>query len=300
MRLHELLIGISRWLTRLVFVVTLLLLPVQANADYGLINSTVSNVGNQLAPLFSGGTLCDASGGACGFVAIAYAILVRFRPLLTTIGFLVLTVAGIRMLVGQEDDAVDKMKTVASGAISGLVLVWLIEPFVRAFYGTRGEIVQGNAAGGAAIVNSEISGLINWALVLVATLAVFTMVLAALKSLGKSEDGVASLRKTMLSVAAGIILIVFRAVIADNFVANPNSPVAAFISPILRVVSFLLGFLVLTAIIIVIYAGINLILSGGSEERAGQSKSLLVRAVVGFVLVFVSLALVNFVIAPGV
>src|SRR5687768_1506904 len=69
------------------------LTPVSAQ-QYPLLEGTVNVVGNQLPPLFSVATLCDFQGGACGFVAIALAILIRFRPLLTTIAFLTISITG--------------------------------------------------------------------------------------------------------------------------------------------------------------------------------------------------------------
>lgn len=266
--------------------------------NYPLIEGTVQNVGVQLPGAFGVQNWCSASDGACGFVWIAESVFVRFRTLFTIIGLLVISIAGIRMLVAQEDDAVAKTKATMSGAISALILVYLIGPFLTAFYGLRGEIFHGGQAAGAGMVNTEVGGFINWATVIIASLSVFMIILSALKTLGKGEDAIASLRKTVFSVLIGILLLFFRGFVAQQFVANPGSPVPAFIVPVLRILSFVLGFMAFVAVAVVIYAGLLMVLSLGNTDQNQKAKGILTRAALGFVLIFVSYALISFVIIP--
>ncbi len=269
------------------------------HASYSIINQTVNGVGATLPTLV--GAQCDAANGACGFIGIATGIIAKFRPLLTIMAILSITIFGLRMIIGQEDDVLEKAKPLMTGLISGLVLSYLIDPFISAFYGTNGEVPRGAMATGTQIVNDQVNGLINWALVIVASLAVLMIVIAALKALLKptNEEGIANLRKTFFSIGAGILLLVFRATLGGGFVNNTHSPIP-ILTPALQVISYLMGFLALAAVAVVIYAGIQMIFTLGNEEQGKKARALLGRAAIGFILILVSLVLVNFVVMPGV
>ncbi len=276
-----------------------LLFAPAALADYGAVNQTVNTVGGFLPNLSFGAVNC--SGSSCGFVQIAYGIMLQFRPLLTGVAILIICILGVRMIIGQEDDALEKARPVMTAVVSGIVLMYLIDPFIQAFYGTQGDVFQGNLGFGVGIIETEVGGLINWVLVLVAALAVMIIIVNAVKGLAKgtNEEGIANMRKTIGAIAAGIILLVFREIIGSGFVASPNNPVVPFLVPIVRVMAFVLGFLALAAILIAIYAGFLMIFALGKDDQVTKAKSLLGRAIVGMIVILVSLAIVNFVILPG-
>jgi hypothetical protein len=60
-----------------------------------------------------------------------------------------------------------------------------------------------------------------------------------------------------------------------------------------------MSFLALAAVMVVVYAGFLCVLSNGNEENFTKAKGLLIRAAIGMIVIFISLALVNFVILPG-
>ncbi len=277
-------------LTRFLLTALALLVPASALADYGLVNSMVDAVGANFGYQGSG-----------DFGSIAKDVVAAFLPILTGVGVLVIIIFGYRMIIGQEDDVITKARTVMSGTIAGLVMAWLIGPFIDAFYGESGEVARGGALQGAAEFDSQVNGLVNWVLVIVAALAVAMIILSALKSFasGTSEEGIANMRKTVFSVIFGIILLVFRFVLSDLFLATTRNP-APVLANFLRPISFVMGFLALTGLIIVLYAGILCILSLGKEEQYTKAKGLLIRAGIGVIVILVSLAIVNFVILPGV
>ena len=188
-----------------------------------------------------------------------------------------------------------------SGTIAGLIMAYLIEPFVLAFYGSAGEVPQGAMAGGAALLSAEVNGVMNWVLVIAGSLAVMMLILSALKSIGQSasDEGIAGMRKTIFGVVFGIILLVFRFVLSNGFVASTGNP-APVLAMILLPVSYVMGLLGMIAVIVVVYAGFQYVLSMGKEEQATKAKDLLIRAAMGTVVILLSLALVNFVIIPGV
>ncbi len=275
-----------------------LLVPSLALAQ-NLVSDTVASVGGGLPFMFDSG-VCSGNN-ACGFVQLAEIIVDRFRPILTVVAVLVIVIFGYRMIIGQEDDVITKSRAVMTGTIAGLIMAYLIDPFIHAFYGMGGEVPTVSIEQGVAVMSVEVTGLINWVLVIVATLAVLMIILSALKGIGKStgEEGIANMRKTLFGVLFGVVLLVFRYILSDGFVASTQNPVPV-LAAAMQLVSFVMGFLALTATIVVIYAGFQCVLNMGNEENFTKAKSLLIRAAIGMILIMMSLAIVNFVILPGV
>lgn len=301
-------------LTGLAFLALTLIPAPAAHADPNtLINNTYSSVGG-LLPAFPSTPEyinCDqVQGGACGFVLLAQFVVGKFRPILTIVGALVITILGVHMLIGQEDDRLEKTRVAMTALISGLVMLYIIDPFIAAFYGSQGDVLTSQSNIQASvdnIISPELGGLINWVLTIVASLAILIIVINAFKAVlkGGSDDGIASIRKTLISVAAGIILLVVRITIADKFIARAGTdvapgPIAGVLGIVVSVVTFLLGFLALAAVAVVIYSGVMMLFSFGKEEPWQKTKALLGRSLLGFVVIFLSLTLVKFVIAPSI
>ncbi|TSC57344.1 MAG: Uncharacterized protein Greene041619_1216 [Candidatus Peregrinibacteria bacterium Greene0416_19] len=261
--------------------------PLTAHADYRLFNTVVNVVGGGLPSLPVG------SGGTAAFVGLAQLFVVRFRTLILWIAFLMIVIAGIRMIVGQEDDAVDKAKAIISACVSGVILSYLVEPFVVGFYGARGEAVRG----GNVVVENEIVGLINWALVIIAPIAVAMIIVSAAKAFLKagSDEGVTEMRKTIVNVLIGMIILAARMAIVYAVGGTLRPHPNWIIGIVVGIMGVVLGFMALVAATVVIYAGIRMVLSFGKEDEFTKAKSLIIRAVVGLIVILVSLSLVQFV-----
>jgi type IV secretory pathway VirB2 component (pilin) len=64
-----------------------------------------------------------------------------------------------------------------------------------------------------------------------------------------------------------------------------------------NVIRYILGFLGIIAVIIVLYAGFKWMTSGGSEEKVGEAKKMLVAGVIGLVIILSAYTLASFVIS---
>jgi hypothetical protein len=269
---------------------TALLAPL-AYADYGLITESVEQVGQNLTDC---GTSCDPTSMAIEAVATV-------RPVLASVAVAVLMIAGIRMVTSQEDDRVDQLKKLMTAAISGIVMSFLILPFIQAFYGTTGEVVRGDMEIGVEILETEIGGLINWALTIAATVALLMIFLTIVKALSKmakgSDEGIGEIRNTLFSVMSGLIILVLKYTLSFYFVSNTHSPIP-ILGNLIIFISYLLGFLGLLAVIVVVYAGILCLVSFGNEEALTKAKGILGRAALGAVILLSSLAIVNFILWP--
>jgi len=68
-------------------------------------------------------------------------------------------------------------------------------------------------------------------------------------------------------------------------------------STVIRVVQWVLGFLGLIAVIMIIYGGFMLLTVGqGNADRAASSKTIIIAAVVGLVIILLAWAIVTFVV----
>ncbi len=245
------------------------------------------------------------AGGTGGFNGIMVAIAEKVRPLLGVTAMVLIAFAGARMIIGQDDEAREKAKTLLIECVSGLILAYLIPPFINALYGATGEVPQGNIQGGASILNQTMYTVINWSLGLVAVAAVVTIIITGLLALSKatSEEGMAELRRAIFAIAGGIALILLRQVLALTMGLVPNATLlpgtaepSALLASIVYTVDFFLAWVTLAAVAVVIYAGIRMVLSMGNEEQMTKAKELIIRALIGLAIIIVSFALVHFVV----
>ncbi len=65
---------------------------------------------------------------------------------------------------------------------------------------------------------------------------------------------------------------------------------------IMNIVQYLLGFLGIIAILIILYGGFTWMTAAGNEEKVGKAKQIISAGIIGLVIIFVSYALVTFVI----
>jgi hypothetical protein len=262
---------------------------------------TVGTVGSSLPGLAS---TCQ---GACAFVDLAQSVIAKVRPALLVFAVFVIALQGFRMIITQDEEVFSKGRGIIASALTGIVLAYIITPFINAFYGTvaaPGSIPQGNMIVGEAIVSREVIGIIRWAETIVASLAVLMLVISGFRAMiyAGSEEGVTQLRRTVFGVVGGIFLLLLTEVakrtlgLQDLSQPNPNEAIVAAV----QIAAFFLGFLALVALVIVVYAGFLMIFSLGNDERVTQAKSLLIRAGIGFLVILVSFALVQFVIAAAV
>jgi len=65
---------------------------------------------------------------------------------------------------------------------------------------------------------------------------------------------------------------------------------------VMSIVTVLLGFLGIIAIIIILYGGFVWLTSAGNEEKVGQAKKIITSGIIGLVIIFISYAVATFVI----
>ncbi|MDD2907951.1 MAG: hypothetical protein PHH98_04890 [Candidatus Gracilibacteria bacterium] len=63
-----------------------------------------------------------------------------------------------------------------------------------------------------------------------------------------------------------------------------------------KIVAYGLSFLAIVAVILIIYAGFNLLISIGDEEKAKKSKTIIIFAILGLLIIFLAKPITTFVI----
>ncbi|MBI3332249.1 hypothetical protein HYZ99_04845 [Candidatus Peregrinibacteria bacterium] len=249
------------------------------------------------------------------FNTIVSTFVVNFRPLVFIVAVFVITLSGFRMIITEEEESFNKAKRIISASVTGVMLSYLVEPFIDAFYGDGnvfgaigiGAVPRGNAAAGASVLSEEALGVIEWALTIVGVLAVFIIIISGLKAIANagSEEGITQLRRTVFTVISGILLIVFRIAINDTLglpeaSGAPGAPgPGPLIGAAIQILNFILGFLLIVAIAMIIYAGFQMILNFGQEDQYTKAKGLAFRVGIGLVVIAVSLVIINLVISVG-
>lgn len=307
---------LTLFIGRIAIALAAILVPVEASAQ--TISDTVQSVGGILTGWVSTSIACVGPG--CGFVQIVTAFVENTRPLVFIGAVFLITVAGFRMVITEEEESFGKAKRVISASITGVILSYLVEPFTNAFYGGLGTgifggifggigigtVPEGNLLTGATILDNEISGFIRWALVIIGFLTVFMIIVSGFKAMMKSgsEEGLEQLRKTVFYVVGGVLLIISAGVINNTLglsAEDPAEPGSPSIGPIagalVTILNFVLSFMALIAVAVIIFAGFQMILNLGNEEVFGKAKSLIIRVCIGLVVIGVSWTLINFVMS---
>ncbi len=255
------------------------------------------------------GALLRGCEGSCNPINVAYDVVIALRPFATLLAGLVIIIQGMRMVISQEDEYTDKVKTTITACLAGIVAMYLIGPFVDTFYGVGGSVWNnGQMEAGTMVLAREVTGIINWVLAIVAVVAIAMIVVTGIRAIASSysEDGLSQMRKAIMAIGSGIILLIVRQGLTyalglrpPEEGPSPRQPVPEaiqFIDVFFSILRYLLSFLGFIALLVVLYAGFQLILNLGSEDSAKNAKGLLIRALLGFFVIIISLSLVTFVV----
>jgi hypothetical protein len=246
-------------------------------------SAVVNSVGSSLPVI--GGTFDD----------IVYQVIGGLMKLIGPAAYVVIAVTGLRMVIGQEDDARQKAKTILNVCIAGIILLQLIEPIMSAFFG-GGNVVLNSPDAGVAVLSAQVLNIISWALGIAAVLAVTMIIISAVRAIATSgsEEGIANIRKTVFSAIAGLIILGLRTTIVLSF-AVTGSP-DPLVVQIAAVIQFVLKYVLICAIGVLIYGGLQILTSGGREEAVTKARELIVRSLIGVVIILLSYAGASFIV----
>jgi hypothetical protein len=293
--------------------ITLLLMPVAAAAQVSALDSIITTIvsGTPLSTtLPSVGLSCApaAGNGACALASMLVFAVQRSRFIVGWLAFLVIVIAGFRLIISQSEDALTTARRTIMAAVIGLFLIFATEPLVDAFYGGYTIIPPSGAPTApflsAAILSDELLGILRWGETLVAIVAVTMLIVQAIAVLGSfgQEEVIRKAYRAVYSTVIGLLLIVFDRSIAALFgyaslSAIPNSPNPnIFIVEVFGLVRFLLFFVVIVVVAVIVYAGFLMLLHFGNDDWITKGKGILVNAGLGLLLIVVSFVIVSAII----
>lgn len=221
-------------------------------------------------------------------------VIEKFAPLWISVAVLVTTIAGLTLMLAQDDGAIAKARSTLGAVFIGGVLTTIIltlgaTNFVGIVYnGIAGTtfINNGNALG------IEAAGVADWIATIAVVIGVFIIIVAATRAvLSLGDDGsYSNVRMALLHVIVGLIIIgaayIFKTVFFDTH--EPTDLLRVFLVPLM----VLLGIIGLIAVAILIYVGFRMIISFGREDEFTAARSLAFRVVIGLIVILVSFTLI--------
>lgn len=237
---------------------------------------------------------------AAGKIAPIILSVSNFASLLVgTIATVFLLYAGFKYITSQgEAEAAATAKRQIAYAVIGIIITVLVNfgiaSALKDFVVTQPENV-------AAIITSTLDPYILLALRLVQYAAIIFLVYAGFRyisSSGDPEAGATAKRQIIYAVVglliAGLAEAIQRAVITRN-IATPDRTGLSLLGGLTSSIYAFLGLASITAVIYMILAGVMYITSTGDEEQAQRARKQIIYAVIGIVVILLSIVIVNFV-----
>jgi len=232
---------------------------------------------------------------ASDFGEIINLVLFGLTPLVYAIATLVVIRAGILLIIEQSQNELSQFKTAIIGSLIAVVIVSIAKPLATALYSGMGTIPSSTAATG---VETELLGIIDFIEEPIAVVAIIMIMFSGIRTvLGwGGSDGLAHLKRTIVSTLIGIALIASKLAIKDAIV-DTHEP-QPIIDIIVGYMKIFLGFVTLAAVAVIIYAGFLMIVNVGKDEQYQRAKGIIIRVAVGIIVIIVSAALAQVFLVP--
>ncbi|PIR53376.1 hypothetical protein COU76_01385 [Candidatus Peregrinibacteria bacterium CG10_big_fil_rev_8_21_14_0_10_49_10] len=260
----------------------------------------IGTVGNDLK--FNGNPSGSIGGDDIGSIVL-YSMR-SVRKLVNIVAILIIVITGFLQVTAQDDqNQLSKARYTLIAAAAALVLINVAEPMYNALnQGFIGKDTGGalNGAQGASIITSEILGFIDFIeepLLAVAVLMIIISGIRAILEFG-SEQGVTQIRRTIISILSGIVLIASKFALASATAGqvgevNPNDINSSGITEtVVHIATILVGFMALAAVTVIVIAGIMMIFNKGDQETATKARALILRVVLGLLVILISFGIV--------
>lgn len=218
-------------------------------------------------------------------------------PIVFTVGILVTVIIGITLVSTTDESQMAKAKGALISLLAGAFLIKLVPVMLEVFH----EQQVGTFFGGGIFlnpdnVNVQLIGIADWFVMLAVVVAVFTIIIAGFRAVASfgSENAISAARRSALHGIAGILILVL--ISAARIVIFQTGTPNILIQEIFLRVNIVLGLVAIVMIAILIYAGVLMILSVAHEGNTDKAKGLIFRAIIGLIVVLLSVVLVQIII----
>ncbi|MCK5017933.1 MAG: hypothetical protein KAS32_12825 [Candidatus Peribacteraceae bacterium] len=256
-------------------------------------SEAINIVGGNLSTTSNG----DNIGGIMSTVANA------FIPLVNIIAIIVLIASGLVLIVAQDDNQVSTAKKTLLSVVAGLIGINIAGPLSVTLSTGFTDGAGGSIA--ASSISVEVLGIINFIEVPIASIAVIMIIVSGIRAIATfgTDQGNTHLKRTILAVGSGLVIIAAKMAITEATGANANDVLISggpssrpLVDLMVTIMGTVLGFMALAAVIVVVIAGIMLVANKGDQDVVDKSKNLIFRTIIGLIVIMISGGLVTIVI----
>ena len=236
---------------------------------------------------------CAAAIDGTKIQQIAYDMITTAKPLWVAIGAFCIIAGCLTLILSQEEGQLDKLKkTIVAVIVGGMTIMFVVTlgPNLIGFVYNGVGTFQGNNAA----IELETRGVANWILSLAGITGVLMTIIALVEAVvgfGADEAAYTKVRTAVIHIVMGLMTIIGAGIIRTTLFVN-HEP-SAILLYVFSKLNIALNFLLIIAVAILIYAGFRMVISFGKEDDYNNSKSLVIRVVVGIVVIAISEGLVH-------
>lgn len=247
----------------------------------------------------------DVEGAVPGGSDLVVRLLFIINFFLALVGVVALAfvlTGGVRYITSQGDEgATEKAKQTILYAVLGIIVVGLSAVLVNF---TALSVGLGTGLPGGNNLSGTILVVINFFLALLGVTALTFVLIGGVRYITSrgEESATESAKRTIFYAVIGIIVVGLAAVLVNFTALSVGLPTGLLASndlptAILILINFFLILAALTALIVIIYAGVQYITSQGDQDKAQSAKRTILYAVVGLLVIGLAAVTVNFVIS---
>lgn len=224
----------------------------------------------------------------------------NFIPFINFVAILAIVLAGATLVLSQEEDRLAKTRKIIIAILFGLVIVNVAnvarQGYIDAFFAESAD------KGDISTLRDEIIGVLDFLITPAAVVAIIAIIISGIRAIANlgNEEGTAILRRTILAVGFGIVLLIAKsalsfAVVGDTEQTPGGDPtnIVKTLVEIGRAFVLLMG---LAAVAIIVLAGIFMIVNVGNQEQYDRAKKLILRVIIGLIIMVLAAALAELVI----
>ena len=248
--------------------------------------------------------LSSVDPGADVITSVIFTVIDFFKYIVGGIAVIYVIVSGIKLITATNkiDEVAEKEKENIKYVIYGLILIITADELVtKVFFGDYGECIASasNAKECAKVGGSLVKGIYSLVLAIMATVAVFILVLASFRvvtSMGEEETITKQKKRIVMSIIglliAGLGEFVIKGVVfPDNGAKGIN--VAAAEHLVYNFTNFIAAFIGIGAFGVMFYGGYLYVVSAGNEEQTGKAKKIIINAIIGILIALAAFGVVT-------
>jgi hypothetical protein len=224
------------------------------------------------------------------------------RYLLISVAILYIFVNIIFLILGSSDEGnIDNVKKGVGYIILGLIIISLSSELAKIF----DPVYSGGDIANEAQARSVLQTVINYVALIAGIVAVFNILIAALRLItAQGEEGVIDEQKKNFQYGFIGLIVIIMADVMINRVFYPQDiqapaaeETATFAQEVMELLSYVLEFLGIFAVVSIVLAGGYYIVSLGNDEQTSSAKTIIKNLVIGFIIIFLAYVVVS-AIAP--